>query len=123
MKTRTRNRLALYGTELLLIAVLAGALAAWPGTKPLELSIGALLMHLTTSIGMWPFEFRFSAMPSSDRVFGVRMTHLFTALIALRLLAMLSWIVVPSPKAWVTGLVLAALAVEGLVLQAGDRTA
>ncbi|GGY98457.1 hypothetical protein ACFFTM_20365 [Pseudoduganella plicata] len=123
MKTRTRYRLALYGAELLLIAALAGALAAWPQAEPLSLSIGALLLHLTTSIGMWPFEFRYSAIPPSDHVFGVRLTHLFTALIALGFLAMLSWIVAPSQKAWVTGLVLIALAVEGLVLHAAGRAA
>jgi len=123
MKKKTRHRLALYGAELLLIAALAGAVAAWPQTKPLSLSIGALLLHLTTSIGMWPFEFRSSAIPPSDHVFGVRLTHLLKALIVAGLLAMLSWIVVPSAKAWVAGLVLVALAMEGLVMQVADRVA
>jgi hypothetical protein len=115
MKTRTRNRLALYGGELLLIAVLMAALATWPGVKPLELSIGALLLHLTTSIGMWPFDWRFAAIPASEHLWGMRTNSLLKGLIAVGLLLMLSWVAVPSAAAWVAGLMMVALSVEGLL--------
>lgn len=115
MKTRTRKRLALYGAELLVVAVLMAALAAWPGVKPLELSIGALLLHLTTGIGMWLFDWGFAAMPAQERLFGVRMVTLLKGSVALGLLLMLSWVVAPVAAVWVTGLMMVALAAESLV--------
>ncbi|WEF31659.1 hypothetical protein [Pseudoduganella chitinolytica] len=119
MKPRTRNRLALYGAELLLVVALGGALAAWPGTKPLELSIGAVLLHLTTSIGMLPAQWRFDAAGPSDRLFGLRMERLLQAMIVIGVLLMLSWVVVASTAAWVAGLVMVLLALEELVTQRG----
>lgn len=117
MKTRTRNRLALYGGELLLIAMLMAALAAWPGVKPLELSIGALLLYLSTGVGMWLFDWRYAAIPAQDRLFGVRMVSLLKGAIAVGLLLMLSWVVVPSAAVWVAGVMMVALAVEELVTE------
>ncbi|AVR94893.1 hypothetical protein [Pseudoduganella armeniaca] len=115
MKSRTRKRLALYGAELLLVAMLMAALAAWPGVKPLELSIGALLLHLTTGVGMWLFDWRFAGLPEQDRLFGVRMVSLLKGSIAVGVLLMLSWVVVPSAAVWVTGVMMVVLAVEELV--------
>ncbi|WUR13645.1 hypothetical protein E7V67_000635 [[Empedobacter] haloabium] len=115
MKTRTRNRLALYGGELLLVVMLMAALAAWPGVKPLELSIGALLLHLTTSVGMLLFDWRFAGLPEQDRLFGVRTVSLLKGSIVVGLLLMLAWVVVPSAAAWMAGVMMVALAVEGLV--------
>ncbi|AXA92938.1 hypothetical protein [Massilia sp. YMA4] len=115
MKTRTRNRLALYGGELLLVVMLMAALAAWPGVKPLELSIGALLLHLTTGIGMLLFDWRFAGLPEQDRLFGVRMISLLKGSIVVGLLLMLSWVAVPSAAVWMAGVMMVALAVEMVV--------
>ncbi|WEF31660.1 hypothetical protein [Pseudoduganella chitinolytica] len=117
MRPRTRDRLALYGAELLLVVALGGALAVWPGTKPLELSIGALLLHLTTSVGMWPFQWRFDAIGASDRLFGMRMDRLLQGMIVAGVLLMLSWLVVASAAAWVVGMLMVAYAVEERVTQ------
>ncbi|TWI61520.1 hypothetical protein IP91_04600 [Pseudoduganella lurida] len=109
--TKYRNRAVLYFAE----AALAVGLALLPVRHDLPaLTAIGLFLHLTTSLGMLPFQWRASGSDMSQ-MFGIphRLVFLFVMTAGLALMA--AWVLHGSTPLYLAGVFFAAAALEVLV--------
>jgi hypothetical protein len=108
-----RNRAFLYLAEV----ALGAALVLLPVQHDLlVLTAVGLFMHLTTSLGALPFQWRFRAMgPGPGTVFGIPEQRFFKGVVVAGLALMASWFGTQSTATYLTGVFVAVSGVEALV--------
>jgi hypothetical protein len=111
--SKYRNRVVLYFAEV----ALAIGLALLPVRHDLPaLTAIGLFLHLTTSLGMLPFQWRPSGMgPATTSLFGLRNRVLFVAVVGIGAALMASWSFHGSTPLYLAGVFLVAAGLEVLL--------